>query len=202
MLRQQVRLQPPHRRRPRAPTAAVPQGAAGAGGPEGALPVYGNTAGSSKVFNPDMAVIGNFTGAAGKNQIDTRAPLEMGGIGSELPGHRRSVRARGLLLLVRARGRRSRGRIHHVHIAARRAAGESREVPRADRQGEHDARPRAAMGRRAARAEKPARSRGRYFGLRAFQSRSSYSTRGSSSRPPVRCTRATPGCFSRTSGAT
>ena len=60
-----------------APTAAVPQGAAGAGGPEGALPVYGNTAGSSKVFNPDMAVIGNFTGAAGKNQIDTRAPLEM-----------------------------------------------------------------------------------------------------------------------------
>ena len=39
--------------------------------------MYGNTAGLSKVFNPDMAVIGNFTGAAGKNQIDTRAPLEM-----------------------------------------------------------------------------------------------------------------------------
>jgi hypothetical protein len=61
-----------------APTASVPQGAAGAGGPEGALPVYGNTSAMSKIFNPDMAVIGNFTGAAGKNQIDARAPLEMG----------------------------------------------------------------------------------------------------------------------------
>ena len=40
--------------------------------------MYGTASGSSKVFNPDMAVIGNFTGAAGKNQIDTRAPLEMG----------------------------------------------------------------------------------------------------------------------------
>jgi hypothetical protein len=61
-----------------APTASVPQGAAGAGGPEGTLPVYGNASAMSKIFNPDMAVIGNFTGAAGKNQIDTRAPLEMG----------------------------------------------------------------------------------------------------------------------------
>jgi hypothetical protein len=61
-----------------APSATVPQGAAGAGGPEGTLPVYGNTSALSKVFNPDMAVIGNFTGAAGKNQIDSRAPLEMG----------------------------------------------------------------------------------------------------------------------------
>jgi hypothetical protein len=61
-----------------APTASVPQGAAGAGGPEGTLPVYGNASAMSKIFNPDMAVIGNFTGAAGKNQLDTRAPLEMG----------------------------------------------------------------------------------------------------------------------------
>jgi hypothetical protein len=50
----------------------VPSGAAGAGGPEGSLPVYGNTSALSKVFNPDMAVIGNFVGAAGKNDI---APL-------------------------------------------------------------------------------------------------------------------------------
>jgi len=60
------------------PSQTVPQGAAGAGGPEGALPVYSNTSALSKVFNPDIAVIGNFTGAAGKNDIDTRAPLEMG----------------------------------------------------------------------------------------------------------------------------
>ncbi len=47
----------------------VPAGAAGAGGPAGALPVYGNTSALSKIFNPDMAVIGNFVGAAGKNTI-------------------------------------------------------------------------------------------------------------------------------------
>ncbi|MFN8062348.1 MAG: hypothetical protein U0Q12_24565 [Vicinamibacterales bacterium] len=57
------------------PTTDVPAGAAGAGGPSGALPVYG-TAGS-KVFNPDVAVIGDFLGAAGANAIDGITPLEM-----------------------------------------------------------------------------------------------------------------------------
>jgi hypothetical protein len=61
-----------------APTATVPQGAAGAGGPEGTLPVYGNTSALSKIFNPDMAVIGNFTGAAGENEVDARPTLQMG----------------------------------------------------------------------------------------------------------------------------
>ncbi len=54
------------------PTAQVPAGAEGGGGPSGALPVYGNASAGSKVFNPDMAVIGNFVGAAGKNTV---APL-------------------------------------------------------------------------------------------------------------------------------
>ena len=58
-------------------TAEVPSGAAGAGGPEGALPVYGNTSALSKVFNPDMAVIGDFLGAAGKNNVAGTPPLEM-----------------------------------------------------------------------------------------------------------------------------
>jgi hypothetical protein len=57
---------------PPAGGAAVPPGAAGAGGPEGSLPVYGSTSALSKVFNPDMAVIGNFVGAAGENKV---APL-------------------------------------------------------------------------------------------------------------------------------
>jgi hypothetical protein len=66
-----------------APTAAggdvqVPPGAAGAGGPQGSLPVYGNTSALSKIFNPDMAVIGNFTGAAGTNRIDPRPAFELG----------------------------------------------------------------------------------------------------------------------------
>ena len=47
----------------------MPQGAAGAGGPQGPLPVYGNVSALSKVFNPDMAVIGNFIGAAGRNTV-------------------------------------------------------------------------------------------------------------------------------------
>ncbi len=55
----------------------VPSGAAGAGGPQGALPVYGSATASSKVFNPDMAVIGNFLGAVGENKIESAPSLEM-----------------------------------------------------------------------------------------------------------------------------
>jgi hypothetical protein len=62
---------PPPQTPPATPPAGVevPAGAAGAGGPTGPLPVYGNTSALSKVFNPDMAVIGNFVGAAGRNTI-------------------------------------------------------------------------------------------------------------------------------------
>jgi hypothetical protein len=72
--------------RPTAPAAVpatppagveVPAGAAGAGGPTGPLPVYGNTSALSKIFNPDMAVIGNFVGAAGKNVVNTLPALHL-----------------------------------------------------------------------------------------------------------------------------
>src|SRR5688500_6393644 len=33
--------------------------------------------GSSKVFNPDIAVIGNFTGAIGENAVDPRPSLDL-----------------------------------------------------------------------------------------------------------------------------
>src|SRR4051794_18044882 len=60
------------------PTAPVPAGAEGAGGPSGALPVYGAAATGSKVFNPDIAVIGDFLGAAGVNHSpDAPKSLEM-----------------------------------------------------------------------------------------------------------------------------
>jgi hypothetical protein len=59
------------------PDAAVPAGAAGAGGPQGALPVYGNANAMSKIFNPDVAVIGNFTGAAGRNETEPRPALQL-----------------------------------------------------------------------------------------------------------------------------
>jgi hypothetical protein len=62
---------------PPAQTVEVPSGAAGAGGPSGALPVYGNVAAASKVFNPDMAVIGDFLGAAGRNTTNPQPALEM-----------------------------------------------------------------------------------------------------------------------------
>ena len=52
-----------------APTAQVPPGAEGAGGPSGSLPVYSNAAAGSKIFNPDIAVIGDFLGAVGKNEV-------------------------------------------------------------------------------------------------------------------------------------
>ena len=68
---------PPQTGQPQAPTAEVPAGAAGVGGPEGALPVYGAVAASSKIFNPDMAVIGDFLGAAGKNHVAPTRALEM-----------------------------------------------------------------------------------------------------------------------------
>lgn len=51
------------------PTAQVPAGAEGAGGPSGQLPVYGAQAAGSKIFNPDIAVVGNFLGAIGRNDV-------------------------------------------------------------------------------------------------------------------------------------
>ncbi len=57
--------------------AQVPAGAAGAGGPTGALPVYGSTSALSKIFNPDIAVIGNFVGAAGENSVNPSPALAL-----------------------------------------------------------------------------------------------------------------------------
>ena len=55
-------------------TAEVPAGAQGAGGPTGPLPVYGGAAAGSKIFNPDIAVIGDFLGAAGSNKVPNPEP--------------------------------------------------------------------------------------------------------------------------------
>jgi hypothetical protein len=55
----------------------VPSGAAGAGGPQGTLPIYGSSSALSKVFNPDIAVIGNFLGAAGRNDVEPTPALQL-----------------------------------------------------------------------------------------------------------------------------
>lgn len=62
-----------------APTApAVAQAPVGApGGPAGQLPVYGGPSALSKVFNPDIGVIGNFIGATGHNRINPFPALSL-----------------------------------------------------------------------------------------------------------------------------
>jgi hypothetical protein len=61
---------------PAAPEAPAPVAPVAPEAP-GQLPVYGNISAASKVFNPDMAVIGNFLGAVGKNTIEPSPALEM-----------------------------------------------------------------------------------------------------------------------------
>jgi hypothetical protein len=73
----------PQPAQPTAPPAAppaeapVPPGAAGAAGPSGSLPVYGGATALSKIFNPDIAVIGNFLGAVGDNEVNSAPAFEM-----------------------------------------------------------------------------------------------------------------------------
>jgi hypothetical protein len=68
----------PSQAAPPAPvTVEVPAGAAGAGGPSGPIPVYGSSVTNAKVFNPDMAVIGDFLGATGRNEVDPQPALEL-----------------------------------------------------------------------------------------------------------------------------
>ncbi len=61
---------------PGAPPGAV-EAPPGAGEPQGALPVYGNSSALSKIFNPDIAVIGNFIGAVGENTVERAPALDM-----------------------------------------------------------------------------------------------------------------------------
>jgi hypothetical protein len=53
------------------------EGAQGAGGPGGALPVYSNATAASKVFKPDIAVIGDFIGVSGSNHVNPDPALQM-----------------------------------------------------------------------------------------------------------------------------
>jgi hypothetical protein len=63
---------------PPAPALAeVPAGAAGAGGPTGALPLYGGAATASKVFNPDISAVGDFVGVVGRSPGGGEPSLEL-----------------------------------------------------------------------------------------------------------------------------
>ncbi len=71
-------LQSPPMPQPAPQTAApVPTGAAGAEGPAGSLPVYGGVNALSKIFNPDIAVIGNFVATGGRTTVDPAPSLDL-----------------------------------------------------------------------------------------------------------------------------
>ena len=60
---------------PSVPTAQAPPGPLGA--PAGQLPVYGGTSALSKIFNPDIGVVGNFNGVVGHNRVNPMPALTL-----------------------------------------------------------------------------------------------------------------------------
>ena len=140
---------------PGAATAQVPPGAEGAGGPSGALPVYGGSAGS-KVFNPDIAVIGDFLGAAGSNSVNPAPALAM----HESEASFQAIvdpyaRADFFLSFGEEGVELEEGFI--TFPASRRPARARREDASGVRQGQHAAQPRAAVDRSPARDRQPRR---------------------------------------------
>lgn len=68
---------PPAAAPPVVPVAAVAAPVGAPQGPTGQLPVYGGASALAKIFNPDISVIGNFTGAIGRNPLLPGPALEM-----------------------------------------------------------------------------------------------------------------------------
>jgi hypothetical protein len=60
-----------------APAPQAPAAAAVPAEPPAVLPTYGSAVSNAKVFNPDMAVIGDFLGAGGRNLVNPTPALEM-----------------------------------------------------------------------------------------------------------------------------
>lgn len=70
--------QPQQAAPPAGPAQTVAQAPPGAlAGPSGSLPVYGGASAMAKVFNPDISIIGDFLGAAGRNVLRPTPALEM-----------------------------------------------------------------------------------------------------------------------------
>ncbi len=84
----------------------------------------------------------------------------------DVPGSRRSLRARRLLPFVLTGGRRDRRGFPDADVASGRAAGKGRQAQGAGWQGEHAPLPFAALGRQAVDGAKPFRRRGRHRGFR------------------------------------
>ena len=69
----EVRLQALEQERAESPQAAAPRASVAP-----TSPVSGGGGSSSNVFNPDVAVIGNFVGASGTSSVDPQPSLELG----------------------------------------------------------------------------------------------------------------------------
>ena len=147
---------------PATQTAEVPSGAAGAGGPTGALPVYGAVSAGSKVFNPDMAVIGDFLGAAGTNQVSPSPALAM----HESEASFQAVvdpyaRADFFMSFGEEGVELEEGYVTFPTIPGGFLVKVGQDAGGV-RQGEHPSQPRAAMDGSPARHQQPRRRRGRH----------------------------------------
>ena len=176
------------RRRRQPPTAPVPAGAEGAGGRPARCRSTARPSPASKIFNPDIAVIGDFLGAAGTNHVNPTAGVRDARVGGLVPGGGRSVCARRFLPRVR-RGRRR---------TSRKASSRFTSLPGGllTKVGKM----RAAFGKvntlhnhilpwadRPLVTQQPGWRRRRDRRRRASRWRGWSRTRGSSSKPPARC---------------
>ena len=139
--------------------------------PRTGAPARGRPVPSGKVFNPDIAVIGNFLGAAGTNHDRRHA----GAADHEAEASFQAVvdpYARGdFFISFGPDGAEVEEGFITFTSAARRPAARSARCAGV-RQGEHDAHARAAVDRSAARDAQPGRRRGGHLRRRASRSRS------------------------------
>ena len=154
--------QPPTAAAPAPPAAQVPPGAEGAGGPTGPLPVYGSAVTGSKVFNPDIAVIGDFLGAAGHNDVNPPPALEMHESELSFQAVVDPYARADFFISFGEEGVKLEEGFLTFTDAARRSADEGRQDARGIRQGEHAAQPRPAVDRSSARDAEPGRRRRRH----------------------------------------
>ena len=78
----------------------------------------GSLAGSSKVFNPDMSVIGNFIGVAGKNPISTQPSMQLSEVEAAFQAVVDPYARADFFLSAGPEGLERRRGLHHVHDAA------------------------------------------------------------------------------------
>jgi uncharacterized protein len=111
------------------------------------LPVYGAATAGSKIFNPDIAVIGDFLGTAGRNTVAPSPALSMHETEASFQAVVDPYARADFFLSFGEERRRSRGRVLDPDVASRRAAHARGQDARGVRQGQRSSQPCAAVGR-------------------------------------------------------